>query len=121
MQLDYLDFDFSDEDSGRGAFDAMASVLPERLPALLAELAIVFRWAIDAFGPSDALDAEGDWDYALHGVIEPDLPLKLEYDAAAGRVIATPASSAARRTLTLTLSGSAAFCDAFRETFGVDA
>lgn len=42
-ELHYLDFDFSDEDSGRGRFDAMASVLPDRLPALLAEIAAVLQ------------------------------------------------------------------------------
>src|SRR6185369_12734006 len=45
MQLDYLVFDASDEDSGRESFDAMASVAPDRLPALLAEVAAVLRWA----------------------------------------------------------------------------
>ena len=50
MQLHYLDFDFSDEESGRGSFDAMASVVPSRLPALLAEIAAVLGWAGRAFG-----------------------------------------------------------------------
>jgi hypothetical protein len=45
LEAAHLDFDFSDEDSGRGSFDAMASVLPDRLPALLAEIAAVLGWA----------------------------------------------------------------------------
>ena len=120
MPLHYLDFDFSDDDTGRGTFDAMASVLPDRWPALLAEIALVLQWAIDVFGACDATDGEGEWDYALHGVIEPDTPLQIAYDEASRRVVSTPADTAARRTLTFTLSGTAAFCEAFRERFPVD-
>lgn len=120
MQLHYLDFDFSDEDTGRGSFDAMAAVLPDRMPALLAEIAGVLRWAIDAFGPDGAGDDEGEWGYALHGVVEPDTPMKVDYDAASHRISASPVGGSARRTLSFTLSGSAAFCAAFREAFGVD-
>ncbi|MBA2673258.1 hypothetical protein [Ramlibacter sp.] len=120
MQLHYLDFDFSDEDSGRGSFDAMASVLPGRLPALLAEVAGVLRWAETAFGPAGALQDEGEWDYALQGVAEPDTPLAVAWDAAGGAVSLLPAAavdSAPRTTLTLTLSGSPAFCEALCERF----
>jgi hypothetical protein len=117
MQLHYLDFDFSDEDSGRGSFDAMASVLPDRLPALLAEIATVLGWATDAFGPSGALEDEGEWDYEVQGIIEPGTPLKVAYDEGSSEVSLTPVGGTARTTLTLTLSGSPAFCDAFRERF----
>jgi hypothetical protein len=119
LKLHYLDFDFSDEDTGRGSFDAMASVLPERLPALLAEIAAVLAWAIGAFGPSGALDDEGEWDYELQGTIEPGMPLKVAYDEGSGEVSLAPAGGPARTTLTLTVSGSPAFCDAFRERFGL--
>ena len=117
MQLHYLDFDFSDEDTGRGSFDAMASVLPERLPALLGEIAAVLGWAIAAFGPSGALEEEGEWGYELQGTIEPGTALKVAYDEASSEVTLSPAGATARTTLTLTLSGSPAFCDAFKESF----
>jgi hypothetical protein len=120
MQLHYLDFDFSDEDSGRGSFDAMASVAPLRLPALLAEIAAVLGWAGRAFGRAGALQDEGEWDYDLQGIAEPDTPLDLAYDEATCEVSLTPAAAGqALTTLTLTLSGSPAFCEAFREAFGV--
>ena len=61
MQLHYLDFDFSDEDSGRGSFDAMASVVPARLPALLAEVSAVLGWAGQAFGAAGALQESSAW------------------------------------------------------------
>jgi len=120
MQLHYLDFDFSDEDSGRGSFDAMASVHPARLPALLAEISAVLGWAGQAFGAAGALQDEGEWDYELQGIAEPDTPLKVAYDEGRGEVSLTPAAvGAALTTLTLTLSGSPAFCEAFRDEFGV--
>jgi hypothetical protein len=87
MQLHYLDFDFSDEDNGRGRFDAMASVLPDRVPD------------------------------EVQGIIEPCTPLKVAYDEGSSEVSLTPAAGPARTTLTLTLSGSPAFCDAFRDRF----
>ncbi|MES2940608.1 MAG: hypothetical protein V4864_23220 [Pseudomonadota bacterium] len=119
MQLHYLDFDFSDEDSGRGSFDAMASVAPQRLPALLAEVAAVLRWATAAFGPAGALQDEGEWDYALQGTAEPGTPLDAAWDADSGQVVLVPAPGARRTTLTLTLGGSPAFCGALRERFGI--
>ena len=92
--LHYLVFDFSDEEDGRGSFDAMASVLPDRLPALEAEIDSVLQWATATFGPS-ATDDEGEWGHDLQSVDEPG----------------------SRTTVTLTLSGSAAFCEAFRKRF----
>lgn len=117
-ELHYLDFDFSDEESGRGSFDAMASVMPDRLPALLAEIGAVLGWATGAFGPGGASEDEGEWGYELQGIREPASPLKVVYEA--GVVTLTPAAGSARTTLTITLSGSAAFCEAFREEFALD-
>lgn len=118
-ELHYLDFDFSDEESGRGSFDAMASVLPDRLPALLAEIAAVLQWAFGTFEAGGAEEDESEWGYELQGVAEPDTPLNAVYDEDRGAVTLTPDSAQARTTLTLTLSGSPAFCDAFRERFGL--
>ena len=121
MQLQYLDFDFSDEESGRGSFDAMASVVPARLPALLDEVGAVLRWASETFGAAGTLQDEGEWDYELQGVAEPDTPLEIAYDRSAGAVtLSTAPSGSSRITLTLTLSGSPGFCEAFRASFGAE-
>jgi hypothetical protein len=118
MQLHYLDFDFSDEESGRGSFDAMASVLADRLPALLAEIAVVLGWARATFGPPGAMQDESTWHLDLQGITEPDILLEVEFDEGAYAVILRPAvAGPARTTLTLTLSGSPAFCEALRENF----
>ena len=119
MQLHYLVFDFSDEESGRGSFDAMASVVPARLPALLDEISAVLAWAGRTFGPAGALQDEGDWDYELQALAEPDVPLQVAYNDRSGEVsLPSAATQAARTTVTLTLSGSQAFCKALRDAFG---
>jgi hypothetical protein len=115
--LHYLDFDFSDEDSGRGSFDAMASVLPYRVAAVLDEMAAVLQWAVVSFGPAGRLHDDGDWDYELQGTIEPDTPVPVKYDEASGVVYLPPANVSSRVTLSLTLTGSRAFCEAFNERF----
>lgn len=119
MELHYLDFEFSDEDSGRGSFDAMASVRPERLPPLLEEVAAVLRWAHAGFGPPAPLDEGGEWDFDLQALAEPDQPLAVRYDAATCAVELGAAGDAARLTLTLTLGGTPAFCRACREAFAL--
>lgn len=123
MHLHYLDFDFSDEDTGRGSFDAMASVTVDRLPTLLAEVARVLNWCVDAFGPSTARDTPDDvaeWDHELQAVQEPDLPLDIAFDERQGEIAMGGTGSAARVTLTFTLSGSPAFCAALGEEFKID-
>lgn len=117
MQLQFLDFDFSDEETGRGSFDAMASVLPDRAPAVLAEIAAVLRWASGAFGPSGQSEEDGEWAYEVQGIIEPSTPLKVTFDEGSGEVCLGPVDGSARATFTLTLTGSAAFCEALRERF----
>lgn len=117
MELHYLDFEFSDEDSGHGSFDAMASVPAQRLPPLLAEVAAVLRWAHAGFGPPAALDEGGEWDFDLQAVAEPDRTLDVRYDAATEQVEIGAQGAGVRVTLTLTLGGTPAFCDACRETF----
>ena len=118
MQLHYLDFDFSDEDSGRGSFDAMASVLTDRLAALLGEIAAVLSWAGRAFGPAAALHDDGEWDFELQASAEPGTPLEIAYDDDTGELWLSPAAGrAARTTVTLTLSGSREFCQGLRAAF----
>jgi len=120
MQLQYLDFDFTDEESGRGSLDVMASVRLERLPALLAEISAVIRWAWQTFG-SAGMEDDGEWGYELQGTLEPDLPLRVVYDERSSAIEITPAPAEPNRvTLTLTLAGSRTFCEAFRAKFDAD-
>ena len=120
MQLQYLEFDFSDDGEGLGTFDAMASAAPAQLPALQAEVLRVLEWAQREFpgGPAP-LDEGGDWDCELQGVQETATALDVRYDAGAGRLELQPGATAApRTTLSLTLTGTPQFCAAFRQAFG---
>lgn len=66
MQLNYLIFDASDDGEGTGTWEAMASVRPADLAAVLAEasalLAVAERCAP---GPRGPLDEGGSWDASL--------------------------------------------------------
>ena len=95
FDLQYLDFDYSEDDDGCGTWDAMASVWPAQVDALLAEVALVLDWAHREFpGGDDPLDEGGEWDHDV---------LSIEEDG--------------RHTLTLTISGTPAFGAAWRARF----
>jgi hypothetical protein len=122
MPLRYLDFDFSEDAEGTGTFDAMASVAPAQVPALQAEISGVLAWAHqhwpDACGPTED---GGAWQYDLRGVQEVSTPLALEFDETAGQLRTLAGSpTPPRTTMTLTISGSADFCAALREAFGIE-
>lgn len=101
MTLDFLDFDYSEDTEGIGVFDAMATVRPEQLAAVHAEVEQVLAWAQDAFaGRRGPVEEGSEWDYDLQETQEPDTH---------------------RRTVTLSISGTPAFCAAFREAFDLPA
>ena len=120
MALDYLDFDFSGDADGGGSFEAMASVPATHWPALQAQVVQVLDWAVRAFGAPAAVDEGGEWDYALHGVRESSTPLVVVYAPGARELqLRAGADDPARMTLTLTLSGTEAFCASFRQAFAL--
>ena len=122
MNLRYFDFDFSEDAQGHGSFEAMASALATRLPELETELLRVLAWAHgEAPGERGPLEEGGQWDYLLNAVQEVTTPLELRYEPgsqALGWQAGLP--GAARVTLTLTITGTPAFCTAFRQNFGLD-
>jgi hypothetical protein len=119
VKLHYLEFDYSEDAQGHGSFDAMASAVPAQLPALQAEVLRVLAWAHRDFpGERGGPDDGGDWDYELQGVQEVATPLDAGYDPASGRLSLAPgAAGVPRTTLSLTLSGTPQFCEAFRAAF----
>lgn len=99
-ELRYLDFDYSEDTEGHGTFDAMASTPPDRTPEVRAEVALVLAWAEATFpGARGALDDGATWDCDLQETHEDDP----RFD-----------------TVTLSLSGTEAFCAALRERFAPD-
>jgi hypothetical protein len=117
--LDYLDFDVSEEADGSGSFDAVASVGPQQLPAVHAEIVAVLDWAHDAFdGRRGPLEEGGTWDFDLQSLQEWSVPETLTYDEGAGRLDVRPGTPGApRHTVSLSLVGSADFCEAFHARF----
>ncbi len=122
MHLQYLDFDFSEDDEGTATWDAMASATPPQWPALLDEVAQVLGWAHDRFaGQRGPVEEGGDWDFDLQCVQEVVTPQHLHYDPDE-QVLRVQNGNASnqRHTLSLSLSGSAQFSAALRERFGLD-
>jgi hypothetical protein len=117
--LHYLDFDYTEDEHGHGSFDAMAAAAPAQLAALQAEIAHVLDWAHERFGEPLPLDEGGEWDRELQGVREVATTLDVRHRPGAGLELAAGATGEARTTLSLTLTGSPAFCDAFRASFGL--
>ncbi len=121
MSLNYLDFDYSEDEQGIGTFDAMASTAAPHVAAVRAELALVLDWAYATFPDMRApLDEGGEWDYNLEGQQEWTAHEAIAYDEVSGKFSSqlSPAG-APRHTVTLSISGSAQFCDAFRRRFGL--
>lgn len=115
--LHYLDFDESGDELGHGSFDAMAAVAPARVPALQAEIARVLDWAHATFGEPGPLEDGAQWDFELQGVREATTTLQVRYTRGQALALHDGATGEPRVTLSLTLSGTATFCDAFREAF----
>jgi hypothetical protein len=121
MTLHYLEFDHSEDEHGHGAFEAMASVPASRVAAVRAEMARVLDWAHASFPDQRApLEEGGEWDYQLEARQEWTVPEALHYDEAARQFSSFPGTPGEPlHILVLSLSGSAQFCAALRERFGL--
>ena len=96
----FLDFEYSEDPQGGGTFDAMASVRPDQVAAVRAEMAQVLDWAHAAFpGLQAPLEEGGEWDFDLQEQQDGTVP--------------------PWHALTLAVSGSPQFCAAFRQRFRV--
>lgn len=119
MNLAWLDFDSTEDADGHGSFDAMASASPAQLPALESEVVRVLAWAHAEFGQPGPLEEGGEWDFELQGVRE--VPTALDVRYVGGRLAMEPRETgAARVTLSLTLTGTPAFCAAFRQAAALE-
>ena len=119
MTLNYLDFEYSESEDGAGTFDAMASTSPQQVLAAHAEIALVLGWAHAAFpGLRGPLDEGFEWDFNLQGMQEFTAFETLTYndDTQQLSVTASPPGPP-RHTVTLSVTGTARFCMAFRQRF----
>ena len=65
--LQFLTFEVSDDGEGQGSWDAMASVRPDHLPAVRAEVAAVLAWAkAHRPGRRGPQEEGGVWDALEH-------------------------------------------------------
>lgn len=97
MSLEYLLFDYSEGDDDTGLFDALAEVPLARATAVQAEVDTVLKWAEQHFGHTRGpVEEGGDW--------AADLQVQDE-------------EGGAWRSFRLSLVGSPAFCEAFRDRF----
>lgn len=95
--MHYLSFDLSEGDDGIVTLEAMASTEAAQHPAVLAEAQRVLDWAWQHFPQGHGPVEEGmDWDHDLQVVVEGDR----------------------WHTVTLALTGSPAFVEAFLGRFG---
>ena len=139
MNLQFLDFDCSEDAEGVVSWDALAQPSPRHNEALLHEVAQVLVWAHDwtqasvAHGPGP-LDDGADWDYDLQATLLPEEPFsltaksttqalaagtaRLTFDVRAGQLICSPPPMMHRLEVSLSLSGTPGFAKAFREHWG---
>ncbi|MBL0730047.1 hypothetical protein [Piscinibacter sp. HJYY11] len=99
--MHYLTFDLSDNDEGVTTLEALASTPAAQHEAVMAEVQQVLDWAWREFPHTHGAADDGmDWDH--------DLQVQVE----AGR------DGKAWHSVTLTLTGSARFVEAFVAAFG---
>lgn len=119
MSLNYLEFDYSEDTQGVCTFDAMASVAPAQLPAVLTEIEQVLGWAFAQFaGSRGPLDEGMQWDFDLQSQQEFTVQDRIGFDEATGRVsLQSGQAGQPRCAVNLSLSGTMAFSEAFRAAF----
>lgn len=127
MDLQLLDFDCSEDNEGVVCWDALAQPQPRHNSALLHEVAQVLAWAysFDAQGPGPLEDG-ANWDFDLHATRHPSSQaaqdLRLVFDAQKGLIDIDAAELSQLLTdpmaLSLSLSGTPSFAQAFRERWG---
>ena len=127
MDLQLLDFDCSEDTEGVVCWDALSQPHPRHNSALLLEVAQVLAWAhgFDAQGPG-SLEDGANWDFDLQATWQPGSPaaqdVRLVFDAQQGQIQWDVADLSQLLTppmaLSLSLSGTPGFAQAFRERWG---
>lgn len=122
MRLDYLDFDYSEDEDGNATWDAMASVPAARWEVLLGEVQQVLTWASRDFGGRrGALDEGADWDFDLQAQDDDHgSALPVRWDGRHQTLSCPPPQAGGYGTLTLSLTGNAYFADGLRSAFELE-
>ena len=119
MNLEFLEFDCSEDTEGVVCWDALAQPAARHTAALLREVTQLLAWA-SRFSPQGPgpLDEGADWDFDLqiqiHG--QRSAAAHAHWHAAGQSLDIRPAPGPDERLeLSLSISGTAAFAQAFRE------
>lgn len=116
MDLQFLDFDCSEDSEGMVCWDALAQPAARHTPALLQEVTQLLAWA-HRFGPQPPgpLEDGADWDFDLH-IRCGQAPIQAHWHSASPTLHLSPAPSPGDEiTLSLSISGTPAFAQAFRK------
>lgn len=116
MQLQFLEFDGSEDAEGVVCWDALAQPASRHTHALLLEVTQVLAWA-HRFSPCKpgALEDGADWDFDLR-IHRANAALSVHWDGAGEKLALTPWPTAGDEiTLSLSISGVPSFALAFRE------
>jgi hypothetical protein len=115
MALRFLDFDFTEDAHGTAAWDALASPSPEHNADMLVEVAQLLAQLHTEHGPPGPIDEGHPWDCDLH--IQCDAGLERAWRWQGGQFIwGFDCPNNARLTLSLSLSGDAAFTHTLEST-----
>ena len=116
MNLEFLEFDCSEDSEGVVCWDALAQPAARHTPALLHEVTRLLAWA-HRFGPQapGPLEDGADWDFDLH-IHRAHAPVSVHWDSMQEKLDLSPTPSTDDViTLSLSISGTPAFAQAFRE------
>lgn len=123
MDLQLLDFDWSEDTEGVVCWDALAQPQPRHNSAVLREVAQVLAWAqgFDAQGPGPLEDG-ANWDFDLQATLHPEGQAphhaRLLWNVQTGQIDMDAADLTHPLALSLSLSGTPGFAQAFRERWG---
>jgi hypothetical protein len=125
MNLQLLDFDCTEDAEGVVCWDALAQPAHSYSQALLQEVAQVLQWAhgFDEQGPGP-LENGAQWDFDLQVTLLGDdrkpLVAMPRFVPSTGQLSLRPEPLAQQSlSLSLTLSGTPAFVQAFRDQYGL--
>lgn len=123
MDLRLLDFDCSEDADGVVCWDALAQPHTGHNNALLQEVSQVLAWAFgfDTQGPGPLEDG-ANWDYDLQATLHPNgqppLTAHITFSPDTRHIAITPLALDHRIELSLSLSGTPGFAQAFRDHWG---
>jgi hypothetical protein len=125
MDLQYLEFDCSEDTEGTVCWDALAQPAPAHTSALLREVTQLLIWASRQGLPGPGpLDEGTDWDFDLQVKLHTgsdSIPTSAVFHPEFGSLTLQPEpQNGYRLELSLSLSGTPGFADAFRQQWRTD-